>query len=67
MYDLLGVTVGWVDGSLTREERRVAYDAEVTYGAVSEIGFDMLRDRLVTRAEDVVQPAPRSRSPTRPA
>lgn len=58
VYDLLGVTVGWVDGSLTREERRAAYDAEVTYGAVSEIGFDMLRDRLVTRAEDVVQPAP---------
>ncbi|WP_116111470.1 accessory Sec system translocase SecA2 [Amycolatopsis ruanii] len=58
VYDLLGVTVGWVDGSLTREERRTAYDAEVTYGAVSEIGFDMLRDRLVTRAEDVVQPDP---------
>ncbi|GHF24208.1 protein translocase subunit SecA [Amycolatopsis deserti] len=58
VYDLLGVTVGWVDGSLTREERRAAYEAEVTYGAVSEIGFDMLRDRLVTRAEDVVQPDP---------
>ena len=58
VYDLLGVNVGWVDAGLTREERRAAYDAEVTYGAVSEIGFDMLRDRLVTRAEDLVQPEP---------
>ncbi|MBN6034292.1 accessory Sec system translocase SecA2 [Amycolatopsis sp. 195334CR] len=58
IFDLLGVSVGWVEPSRTREERREAYHAEVTYGAVSEIGFDMLRDRLVTRADELVQPEP---------
>lgn len=58
LYRLLGVSVTWVEPSLTREERRDAYAAEVTYGAVSEIGFDVLRDRLVTRVEDIVQPEP---------
>ncbi len=58
VYDLLGVSVGWVEPALTPDERRAAYDAEVCYGAVSEIGFDVLRDRLVTRAEDLAQPEP---------
>jgi len=58
VYRLLDVSVGWVGPSLTRDERREAYGSEVTYGAVSEIGFDVLRDRLVTRVEDLVQPEP---------
>ncbi|WAL64775.1 accessory Sec system translocase SecA2 [Amycolatopsis cynarae] len=58
VYRLLGVSVGWVEPSLTREERRESYGREVTYGAVSEIGFDVLRDRLVSRVEDLVQPEP---------
>ncbi|GAB3498599.1 protein translocase subunit secA [Amycolatopsis cihanbeyliensis] len=58
VYDLLGVSVGWVEPALSREERRTAYSAEICYGAVSEIGFDVLRDRLVTREEDLVQPEP---------
>jgi preprotein translocase subunit SecA len=58
VYQLLGVSVGWVEPSLTREERREAYASEVTYAAVSEVGFDVLRDRLVTRVEDLVQPEP---------
>lgn len=58
VYDLLSVSVGWVEPSLTRDERREAYAQEITYGAVSEIGFDVLRDRLVTHVEDLVQPEP---------
>jgi preprotein translocase subunit SecA len=58
VYRLLDVSVGWVEPSLTRSERREAYGSEVTYGAVSEIGFDVLRDRLVTHVEDLVQPEP---------
>ena len=58
VYRLLGVSVGWVEPSLTGDERREAYAAEVTYGAVSEIGFDVLRDRLVSRVEELVQPEP---------
>ena len=58
VYDLLGVSVGWVDPALTHAERRDAYQADVCHGAVSEIGFDVLRDRLVTRSEDLVQTEP---------
>ncbi|MFI5612295.1 accessory Sec system translocase SecA2 [Amycolatopsis sp. NPDC051903] len=58
VYDLLGVSVGWVEPAHSREERKEAYGQEVTYGAVAEIGFDVLRDRLVTQVDDLVQPAP---------
>ncbi|HJQ46179.1 MAG TPA: accessory Sec system translocase SecA2 [Amycolatopsis sp.] len=58
VYELLGVSIGWVAPLLTRDERRDAYAHEVTYGAVSEIGFDVLRDRLVTRVGNLAQPEP---------
>ncbi|WP_275295822.1 accessory Sec system translocase SecA2 [Amycolatopsis sp. La24] len=58
VYDLLGVTVGWVEPAHSKEERKEAYGKEVTYGAVAEIGFDVLRDRLVTHPDDLVQKAP---------
>ncbi|SDZ37531.1 preprotein translocase subunit SecA [Amycolatopsis xylanica] len=58
IYDLLGVSVGWIEPSHSREERKEAYSAEVTYGAVAEIGFDVLRDRLVTNVDDLVQREP---------
>ncbi|MGH3468801.1 MAG: accessory Sec system translocase SecA2, partial [Thermocrispum sp.] len=44
VFELLGVSVDWVEPSRTHAERREAYQSEVTYGAVSEIGFDVLRD-----------------------
>ncbi|MPY97840.1 MAG: accessory Sec system translocase SecA2 [Actinophytocola sp.] len=58
VFDLLGVSVGWVEPATTHAERKDAYDCDVTYGAVSEIGFDVLRDRLVTKAEDRVLTQP---------
>ncbi|WP_394621530.1 accessory Sec system translocase SecA2 [Lentzea sp. JNUCC 0626] len=58
LYALLGVRVGWINGSSKPEERREAYQAEVTYAPVSEIGFDVLRDRIVTREEDLIVPEP---------
>ncbi|GLY54531.1 protein translocase subunit SecA [Lentzea sp. NBRC 102530] len=58
LYALLGVSVGWINGSSKAEERREAYQAEVTYAPVSEIGFDILRDRIVTREEDLIVPEP---------
>jgi preprotein translocase subunit SecA len=54
VYDLLGVSVGWVGQTSTPEERREAYAKDVTYGSVSEIGFDVLRDRLCTDVADMV-------------
>ncbi len=58
IYDLLGVSVGWVEPAHSREERKEAYGKEVTYGAVAEIGFDVLRDRLVTHVDELVQRDP---------
>ncbi|MFD8499734.1 accessory Sec system translocase SecA2 [Amycolatopsis sp. NPDC059657] len=58
IYDLLGVSVGWIEPAHSREERKRAYSCEVTYGAVAEIGFDVLRDRLVTNVDDLVQGEP---------
>ncbi len=58
VYELLGVTVGCVGQASMPEERRTAYSAEVTYAPVSEIGFDVLRDRLATDAADLVTTDP---------
>ncbi|MEV4090159.1 accessory Sec system translocase SecA2, partial [Nonomuraea fuscirosea] len=57
-YEALGVSVGWIDQNSTPEERRAAYAKDVTYGPVSEIGFDVLRDRLRTDASEIIVPAP---------
>jgi preprotein translocase subunit SecA len=58
VYGLLGVTVGWIGQDSTAQQRRDAYAADVMYGSVSEIGFDVLRDRLRTFAGDLVMPEP---------
>ncbi|HEV2452103.1 MAG TPA: accessory Sec system translocase SecA2 [Streptosporangiaceae bacterium] len=58
VYDLLGVSVGWINQSSSAEERRTAYAAEVTYAPVSEIGFDVLRDRLATSVDGMVTQPP---------
>jgi preprotein translocase subunit SecA len=58
VYDLLGVTVGCITEASTPGERRRAYAQQVTYAPVSEIGFDVLRDRFVTDAADLVATAP---------
>jgi preprotein translocase subunit SecA len=58
LYDLLGVTVGHIVQASTPEERRQAYEAQVTYAPISEIGFDVLRDRLVTDPADLVAAPP---------
>jgi preprotein translocase subunit SecA len=55
VYQLLGLTVGWVTETSTPDERREAYAADVTYVSVSEAGFDYLRDQLVTDVADRVQ------------
>lgn len=56
VYRLLGLTVGWVTEASTPQERRAAYDADVTYVSVSEAGFDYLRDQLVADLAERVQP-----------
>ena len=58
VYELLGVTVSHIGQASTPEERRTAYEADVCYAPVSEIGFDVLRDRLVTDVADRVTAEP---------
>ncbi|MFF3440302.1 accessory Sec system translocase SecA2 [Streptosporangium sp. NPDC002721] len=58
LYETLGVSYGWIGQNSTPEERRAAYAADVTYGSVSEIGFDVLRDRLSTSVDDLIVPEP---------
>ncbi|WP_442790508.1 accessory Sec system translocase SecA2 [Nonomuraea sp. NBC_01738] len=57
-YEAMGVTVGWIGQNSTPDERRAAYECDVTYGPVSEIGFDVLRDRLSTDPAAIIVPAP---------
>jgi preprotein translocase subunit SecA len=54
----MGVTVGWITADSSPAERRAAYQCDVTYASVNEIGFDVLRDQLVTDVEDLVSPNP---------
>jgi preprotein translocase subunit SecA len=58
LLEALGLTVGWVTAESTADERREAYKCDVTYGSVNEIGFDVLRDQLVTDVADLVSPNP---------
>jgi preprotein translocase subunit SecA len=58
IYQLLGVSVSHIGQASTPEERRTAYEAEVCYAPVSEVGFDVLRDRLVDDVADRVSAKP---------
>ena len=55
IYRYLGMTVGLPQNNMPLEEKRPAYQADVTYGTNSEFGFDYLRDNMVTRPEQRVQ------------
>jgi len=58
LLEALGVTVGWVTGESSADERRAAYKRDITYASINEIGFDVLRDQLVTDVADLVSPNP---------
>jgi preprotein translocase subunit SecA len=58
LLEAMGLSVGWITAESTSEDRRAAYDCDVTYASVNEIGFDVLRDQLVTDVEDLVSPNP---------
>ena len=58
VIEAMGLTVGWITAESTRAERRAAYQCDVTYASVNEIGFDVLRDQLVTDVADLVSPNP---------
>ena len=51
----LGLTVGCILHGLTNDQRREAYNCDVTYGTNNELGFDYLRDNMVIYKKDKVQ------------
>jgi preprotein translocase subunit SecA len=57
IYRLLGLSVGVIVHDLDDDERRIAYNCDVTYGTNNEFGFDYLRDNMKFEIEDCVQPA----------
>ncbi|MDA2893520.1 accessory Sec system translocase SecA2 [Mycolicibacterium sp. BiH015] len=58
LIEAMGLTVGWITADSTAAQRREAYECDITYASVNEIGFDVLRDQLVTDLEDLVSPNP---------
>ncbi len=55
LYEFLGLTFGVVVPQQSPEEKRIAYDADITYGTNNEFGFDYLRDNMAFRKEDKFQ------------
>ena len=55
VHNFLGVTVGVVTNEMENDERRAAYNCDITYITNNELGFDYLRDNMVIEKEDLVQ------------
>lgn len=55
IYEFCGLTVGLIVHDLNYEERRAAYQCDITYATNNELGFDYLRDNMVVSADHMVQ------------
>jgi len=55
IHEFLGLTVGVVLNSMSNDERREAYNCDITYVTNNELGFDYLRDNMVIYKEQLVQ------------
>ncbi len=55
IHEFLGLTVGLNLPMMQAEEKKAAYQADITYGVGTEFGFDYLRDNMVSKATDKVQ------------
>ncbi|MBL8686955.1 MAG: preprotein translocase subunit SecA [Alphaproteobacteria bacterium] len=55
IYRFLGLSVGVIVHGLNDDQRRAAYQCDITYGTNNELGFDYLRDNMKYRLEDMVQ------------
>lgn len=55
LHEFLGLTVGLNLNGMSKEEKKEAYDADITYGTNNEFGFDYLRDNMVLYKEQMVQ------------
>ncbi|MGV3667134.1 MAG: preprotein translocase subunit SecA [Leptospira bouyouniensis] len=55
VFEFLKVSVGVIQHDMDHEERKVAYNSDITYGTNNEFGFDYLRDNMVSYKEHRVQ------------
>ena len=55
IHEFLGLTVGVILNSMDNDERREAYNCDITYATNNELGFDYLRDNMVIYKEQLVQ------------
>ena len=55
LYNFLGLTTGLIVPDLDYAQRKMAYNADITYGTNGEFGFDYLRDNMVTDPDQMVQ------------
>ncbi|MFR9278039.1 MAG: DEAD/DEAH box helicase, partial [Peptoniphilus senegalensis] len=55
VYEFLGLTVGCIIHDMDQDERKAAYNSDITYGTNNEFGFDYLRDNMVIYKEEMVQ------------
>ena len=55
LFEFLGLTSGVVVGNITPEQRKDAYNCDITYGTNNEFGFDYLRDNMVAELDEKVQ------------
>nr|YP_010338693.1 preprotein translocase subunit SecA [Glaucosphaera vacuolata]UNJ18643.1 preprotein translocase subunit SecA [Glaucosphaera vacuolata] len=55
IHKFLGLSVGLIQQGMSREERKVNYNCDITYVTNSELGFDYLRDNMVIKLNDITQ------------
>ena len=55
LYNFLGLSVGVIVSNMSHEDKKIAYDADITYGTNNEYGFDYLRDNMAFSAEEKYQ------------
>ena len=55
VFEYLGLSVGCIVHDMPKDERKMAYAADITYGTNNEFGFDYLRDNMVIYKENMVQ------------
>ena len=55
LYNFLGMSVGLVVPNMDPNEKKAAYNADITYGTNNEFGFDYLRDNMTIDKEEMVQ------------
>src|SRR5436309_13475198 len=55
VYERLGMRAAYIENMMPFDARKLAYEADITYGTNSEFGFDYLRDNMAVSLEGVVQ------------